>query len=84
MKSLTVTRNGQITLPKRFREKHAIREGMHLFVEETEDGLLIKRNDPSFWDNVPRCLPDDFKETLAKMRAGDDERFERLFGAHSR
>ena len=73
-----------MTLPKRFREKYGIREGMKLPFEETDEGLIIRRHDPSFWDNVPRCLPDNFEEILKEMRAGDDERLERLFGARSR
>lgn len=37
-----VTRRGQTTIPKEFREKLGIKEGDELVVELTKEGLLFK------------------------------------------
>ena len=38
-----VTRKGQITIPKKLREKFGIKEGDLLIVEETENGILLRK-----------------------------------------
>jgi len=37
-----VTRRGQTTIPKEFREKFGIKEGDELMVESTGEGLLFR------------------------------------------
>lgn len=37
-----VTRRGQTTIPVEFRKKFKIKEGDELWVEATDDGLLLK------------------------------------------
>jgi len=37
-----VNRKGQVTIPASKRKKYGIREGMHILVKETNDGILIK------------------------------------------
>lgn len=38
----TVSSKGQITLPKRLREKHNLREGETVLILETQDGVLVR------------------------------------------
>jgi AbrB family looped-hinge helix DNA binding protein len=38
-----VTRRGQTTLPKEHRTRLGIKEGDHLLIEETAQGLLVRR-----------------------------------------
>ena len=40
--TVKVTRRGQTTIPKEFREKLGIKEGDELTVEPTKDGLIFK------------------------------------------
>jgi len=37
-----VNRKGQVTIPASKRKKYGIREGMHVLVQETNDGILLK------------------------------------------
>ncbi|HID90669.1 TPA: AbrB/MazE/SpoVT family DNA-binding domain-containing protein [Candidatus Bathyarchaeota archaeon] len=39
---VAITSKGQMTIPKRFREKLGLKEGSRALVVETEEGLLIK------------------------------------------
>ncbi len=39
----TVSSKGQITLPKRLRDRHHLEEGAVVLVLETRDGVLIRR-----------------------------------------
>lgn len=38
-----VTRRGQTTVPREFREKYGIREGDELIVEDSPTGLMLRR-----------------------------------------
>jgi AbrB family looped-hinge helix DNA binding protein len=40
--TVKVTRRGQTTIPKEFREKFGIKEGDELVVESTKEGLLFR------------------------------------------
>lgn len=40
--TMKVTRRGQTTIPKGFREKLGIKEGDELVVESTKEGLLFR------------------------------------------
>jgi len=39
-----VTKNGQITIPKKLREKFGIKKGDKLIVEATEKGILFRKS----------------------------------------
>ena len=38
-----ITRNGQVTIPKKQREKFGFKEGDKLIVEATENGILFRK-----------------------------------------
>ena len=42
-KSVTVSSQGQVTLPKALRDKHHLREGDVALVLDTREGVLIRR-----------------------------------------
>jgi len=43
MMTVTVTRRGQTTIPAEFRRKYRIEEGSKLEIEDTGEGLLLKK-----------------------------------------
>jgi len=43
MFTVTVTRRGQTTIPAEFRRKYRIEEGSKLEIEDTGEGLLLKK-----------------------------------------
>ncbi len=43
MATVSVTRRGQTTIPAEFRRKYAIEEGATLEIEDTGEGLLLKK-----------------------------------------
>jgi AbrB family looped-hinge helix DNA binding protein len=43
MATVSVTRRGQTTIPAEFRKKYWIEEGSSLEIEDTGEGLLLKR-----------------------------------------
>ncbi len=40
-KSYVIQENGQVTLPREFRERYGLKKGDMVVFKETEDGLLI-------------------------------------------
>ena len=38
-----ITREGQVTIPKRFREEFGLEEGDELLWEKTEDGITVRK-----------------------------------------
>ena len=80
----TVTRNNQVTIPKKLCEKYGIREGSPVYFGEENGAIVIRKSDPSFWDNVPRCLPDNFEEMLEEWRNASDKRMEELLKRYER
>ena len=42
-KEVVVTRKGQTTIPKSFRDKYGISEGTRLHVEDTGKGILFRK-----------------------------------------
>lgn len=43
MTTVTVTRRGQTTIPAEFRKKYKIEEGTTMEIQDTEEGLLLKK-----------------------------------------
>lgn len=77
----TVTRNGQITIPKEIREKLGIREGTPLQVNLYGNTFVVAKSTPEFWKNFKGgFLPKDFEETYKKIRESGDinKRFKKL------
>lgn len=48
MKTVRVLSKGQITIPKKLREKLGIKIGEKLIIEEREEGILIKKTKTIF------------------------------------
>ncbi len=67
MTEIIVTRNGQITLPKKIREKLKIREGDIVIVNTVGEGLLVSKRNPAAFDKR-NFLPENFDKTLTEMR----------------
>jgi AbrB family looped-hinge helix DNA binding protein len=43
MATVTVTRRGQTTIPAEFRKKYRIEEGSTMEIQDTGEGLLLKK-----------------------------------------
>ena len=64
---VTVTKNGQATIPKELRDKHRI--GKKVLVVDTKDGVLLKRvPDPLMEKGSLRAV---FKGKTSKRIIGD-------------
>ena len=75
MTKVIVTRNAQITLPKKLREKLGIKEGDKVNIHLDEGRIVIEAGETSFEDDF---LPKDFSHTLKKLRSDSTKRFKRL------
>jgi AbrB family looped-hinge helix DNA binding protein len=65
-----VTRNGQITLSKEYRNKLGIREGTPVYERMVGNMIIIEKANPEFWDTYRGgSLPDKFDEILKEIRA---------------
>lgn len=73
-----VTRNGQITLPKKMRKKLKIGEGSIVEVNLTDRMILIEKRDKEFWEEAGGFLPEKFEEVMKKIRKDEKKRFEEL------
>ena len=45
MTTVTVTRRGQATIPAEFRKKYGIEEGTRMEIQDTAEGLLLRKMD---------------------------------------
>lgn len=68
MTQTLVTRNGQITLAKRVRERLHIREGDRVNVNVLGEIVLISKRDPRAFETHD-FLPEQFSKTLHALRA---------------
>ena len=70
-KIVKVTRRGQTTIPREFREKYSIREGDELLIEDSHSGLVI-RAVPKLYDlagiDADYGTVKEVKEELEKLR----------------
>lgn len=69
MVMMTVTRNGQVTIPKEMREKLGIEEGTRVVMEE-RDGRILLRKGEYDWSKHKQILADGFEETIKDIRKG--------------
>ncbi len=73
---VVVTRKGQTTIPAKLRKKYGIHEGARLKVEDTGDGILLKKL-PSILDMIgsgsKEATVQEMKQLLDEMRASDEE-----------
>jgi AbrB family looped-hinge helix DNA binding protein len=67
-----VTRRGQTTIPVKFRKKLGIKEGDKLFVEATEEGVLLFRPIRKLEDmagiDAEYGTPEEIKKEIEKLR----------------
>ncbi len=73
---VVVTRKGQTTIPAKLRKKYGIQEGARLKVEDTGDGILLKKL-PGILDlggsGSKEATVEEMKRLLDEMRASDEE-----------
>jgi AbrB family looped-hinge helix DNA binding protein len=77
MVTVTVTRNTQITIPKKIREKLGIKVGDKVEMTIEDGRIVVKKLRPSLAE-YRGFLPKGFEETLADLRKDSRERFKRL------
>lgn len=65
MKVVKILPKGQITLPKKIRERLGVKEGDVLLVEESGDGILLRKGKTIF--DFAGTLP-DIGMTVEEMR----------------
>ena len=73
---VVVTRKGQTTIPKSFRQKYGISEGTRLKVEDTGRGILFKKVPSTFeliGSGAKHETVVEMKRLLDEMRAEEDE-----------
>lgn len=73
MATATVTRRGQTTIPAEFRKKYRIEEGTTIEIQDTGEGLLLKKM-VSTIDLIGsgKASQRDIFARLDKMRAEDE------------
>jgi len=77
VKTVTVTRNAQITIPKEVREKLGIKEGDRVNVSLENEKIVLKKVKPSI-EEYYDFLPKGFESILEKLRTNSKCRFKRL------
>lgn len=75
MPTARVTRNAQITLPKKLREKLSIKVGDRINIHLDDRKIVIERAEAPFESDF---LLKGFDSTLEKLRRDSKERFKRL------
>jgi AbrB family looped-hinge helix DNA binding protein len=78
MKEAVVTSKGRTTIPIFLRKKYGIIQGSRLEVEDTGDGILMKKL-PSVLDMIgsgsDHATVEEVKRMLDLMRRGSDEKY---------
>ena len=71
---VVVTRKGQTTVPANLRRKYGISEGTRLLVEDTGEGILLKKAVSTLdliGSGSKRASVQEMKKLLDEMRAED-------------
>lgn len=72
---VVVTRKGQTTVPVKLRKKYGIYEGTRLQVEDTGNGILLRKTTSTFeliGSGSKYASVEEMKRLLDEMRAEDD------------
>lgn len=77
MVTVTVTRNTQITIPKRIREQLNIRVGDKVEIDIENGKAVVRKVKPSI-AKYQDFLPRGFDQVLEKMRKDSTNRFKKL------
>lgn len=75
---VTVTRNAQVTIPKKIREVLGIREGDRVTIRVEGERVVLEKVTEDIWLDCTDFLPEDFERVLEKLRKNSRERFKRL------
>ncbi|MFQ6074628.1 MAG: AbrB/MazE/SpoVT family DNA-binding domain-containing protein [Candidatus Bathyarchaeia archaeon] len=75
---VTVTRNSQITIPKKVREALGIGEGDRVTVRVEGGRAVLEKVEEAVWSDCTGFLPEDFDDVLKKLRMDSRKRFRRL------
>ncbi|HDD69422.1 MAG TPA: AbrB/MazE/SpoVT family DNA-binding domain-containing protein [Candidatus Korarchaeota archaeon] len=78
MSIVTVTRNAQITIPKKIREALGIKEGDRVIMRIEGDKIIVEKVREDVWLDPTDFLPRDFENILRKLRSDSRIRFKRL------
>ncbi|MFW6110818.1 MAG: AbrB/MazE/SpoVT family DNA-binding domain-containing protein [Thermoproteota archaeon] len=73
-----VTRNSQITIPKKVREALGITRGDRVTVRVEGNRVVVEKISGDVWSDCTDFLPEDFEEILEKLREDSRKRFQRL------
>ncbi|MEE8402941.1 MAG: AbrB/MazE/SpoVT family DNA-binding domain-containing protein [Candidatus Hydrothermarchaeaceae archaeon] len=77
MATITVTRNTQITIPKKIREQLGIKVGDKVEIDIEDEKVVVRTIKPSF-AGYQDFLPRSFDQVLEKMRKDSTGRFKKL------
>ncbi len=77
MTTVTVTRNAQITIPKKIREALGIREGDDVDISIDDEKIIVRKTLPKIKE-FNDFLPRGFDTVLEKMRKDSRERLKAL------
>ena len=72
---VVVTRKGQTTVPARLRRKYGISEGTRLQVEDTGNGILLKKTTGTLelvGSGAKHASVEEMKRLLDEMRSEDE------------
>lgn len=78
MAIVTVTRNAQVTIPKKIREVLGIREGDRVTMRVEGERVVLEKVTEDVWLDCTDFLPEEFEKVLEKLRKDSRERFKRL------
>lgn len=78
MSVVTVTRNSQVTIPKKIRESLGIKEGDKIIMRVEEGKVILEKVAEDVWLDCMDFLPENFEKILEKLRKDSRERFKRL------
>ncbi len=79
MKSVTVTRHSQVTIPKDIREAVGISEGDKVQMTVVEGRkIVMEKATGDVWKECVDFLPVDFDKLMASLRTDSTNRFKRL------
>jgi len=74
-----VTRNGQVTISKEYREKLEIHEGTPLQMHLMGNMIILKKTTPEYWKNFKGgFLPANFEEIRETWRGDELKRLKKL------
>lgn len=78
MATATVTRNAQVTIPKKIREALGIKEGDKVTMRVEGNRVVVEKVAPDVWTDCTDFLPENFEKILVRLRTDSRTRFKRL------